>query len=81
LLRLNWPTAWDPTVWAVVATACRQVTVNEPDAGTVPDGAALQAVAVPPIWTLPPTTATLEVPVFVSLTVHWLLLTAEPATP
>jgi hypothetical protein len=81
LLRLNEPTACEPTVCPTVATACRHVTVREPLAGMFPEGAALQATATPAICSLPPTTATLEVPELVSTTVHWLLLTAEPATP
>jgi hypothetical protein len=82
LLRLNWPTACEPIVCARVATSCVQVTDSEPDAGTVPDGAALQATADPPIWTLPPVTATLDVPVFVNVTVHWLLpAVVDPAIP
>jgi hypothetical protein len=79
LLRLNWPTACEPTVCAAVATAWRQVTLKEPDAGIVPAGAALQATATPPICSLPPVIATLEVPVLVKVTVHWLLFAAVPA--
>jgi len=73
--------AWDPTVCAVVAPACRHVTVREPLAGMVPVGAALQTTAVPPICSLPLVTATFEVPVFVRTTVHWLLLACDPAAP
>jgi len=38
----------------------------------------LHNTAVPPICSLPPTTATLLVPVFVRTTTHWLLFAAVP---
>jgi hypothetical protein len=65
----------------------RHVTVVELDAPTVktPETGGLtpllQICAAPPIWTLPPTTATLEVPVFVSLTWHWLFDGVDAAAP
>jgi len=82
LLRANWPIACEPTVCASVAVACRHVTDIDPLAGIVPVGAALHETATPPICSLPPVTATLDVPVLVSVTVHWLLFaTVVPAVP
>jgi predicted nucleic acid-binding Zn ribbon protein len=41
----------------------------------------LQATEAPLIWTLPPVTATLEVPVLVNVTVHSLLCAVDAAGP
>jgi len=79
LLNDTDPIACAPTVWAAVAAAWRQTNVAELDAATVGRvRTPLHATEVPPIWTLPPVTATLEVPVLVNVTVHWLLLAAVP---
>jgi len=85
LLRLNWPTACEPTVCPAVAAVWMHVTVVLPEAGTVNEpviaGVPLQATAVPAICSEPPVTATLDVPVLVRTTVHWLLFATEPVAP
>jgi hypothetical protein len=64
----------------VVATSWRQTNDTELLAVIVGNASApLQDTAAPPICTLPPVTATLDVPVFVNRTVHTLLFAADPA--
>jgi len=82
LLRVTDPTACEPTVCEAVAASWRQTKLAVLLAPTVGrTSAPLHATAVPPIWTLPPVTTTLEVPVLVRVIVHTLLSTWVPGAP